>query len=60
MIIFDDELTGSQLANIEKVLGVPIIDRSDLILDIFASRCKNSSSKSASRVSTITNTYYQD
>lgn len=45
MIIFDDELTGSQLANIEKVLGVPIIDRSDLILDIFASRARTSQAK---------------
>jgi GTP-binding protein HflX len=45
MIIFDDELTGSQLANIEKVLGVPIIDRSDLILDIFASRARTAQAK---------------
>ncbi|HMZ45184.1 MAG TPA: GTPase HflX [Chitinophagaceae bacterium] len=45
MVIFDDELTGSQLVNIEKVLGIPIIDRSDLILDIFASRARTAQAK---------------
>jgi len=45
MVIFDDELTGSQLLNIEKVLTRPVIDRSDLILDIFASRAKTAQAK---------------
>src|SRR4028118_1848329 len=36
MLIFDDELSGSQITNIEKATGVKTIDRSDLILDIFA------------------------
>jgi len=36
VIIFDDELSGSQITNIEKALDVKAIDRSDLILDIFA------------------------
>jgi len=45
MVIFDDELTGSQLLNIEKVLSRPVIDRSDLILDIFASRAKTAQAK---------------
>ena len=40
LIIFDDELTGSQISNIEKVLDTTTIDRSDLILDIFARRAK--------------------
>jgi GTP-binding protein HflX len=40
LVIFDDELSGSQITNIEKVLNVKTIDRSDLILDIFASRAK--------------------
>jgi GTP-binding protein HflX len=44
-VIFDDELTGSQLANIEEVLKRKIIDRSDLILDIFASRAKTAQAK---------------
>jgi GTPase len=45
MVIFDDELSGSQLQNIEKELNVKIIDRSDLILDIFASRAKTAQAK---------------
>ncbi|MBX2931667.1 MAG: GTPase HflX [Chitinophagaceae bacterium] len=45
MVIFDDELTGSQIANIEKVLGVITIDRSDLILDIFARRARTAQAK---------------
>lgn len=43
--IFDDELTGSQIGNIEKVLKVKVLDRSDLILDIFASRAKTAQAK---------------
>lgn len=38
LVIFDDELTGSQQRNIEQVVGVRVIDRSTLILDIFAAR----------------------
>ncbi len=45
LIIFDDELTGSQISNIEKVTGVYTIDRSDLILDIFARRAKTAQAK---------------
>jgi len=45
MAIFDDELTGSQIINIEKAIGIKTIDRSDLILDIFASRAKTSQAK---------------
>ncbi len=45
MVIFDDELTGSQITNIEKELEVKTIDRSDLILDIFASRAKTAQAK---------------
>lgn len=43
--IFDDELTGSQIQNIEKELGIKTIDRSDLILDIFARRAKTAQAK---------------
>ena len=43
--IFDDELTGSQISNIEKALGVKTIDRSDLILDIFARRARTAQAK---------------
>jgi GTP-binding protein HflX len=45
VIIFDDELSGSQITNIEKALDVKAIDRSDLILDIFARRAKTAQAK---------------
>jgi GTPase len=45
VLIFDDELNGSQISNIEKVVGVKTIDRSDLILDIFARRAKTAQAK---------------
>lgn len=45
LVIFDDELTGSQIANIEKEVGCKTIDRSDLILDIFARRAKTAQAK---------------
>ena len=38
LLIFDDELTGSQIRNIESYTGIRTIDRSTLILDIFAQR----------------------
>ena len=40
LVIFDDELGPSQLRNLEKVLEVKILDRSNLILDIFAARAQ--------------------
>src|SRR3954471_16535497 len=45
LLIFDDELTGAQIMNIEKATDVKTIDRSDLILDIFASRAKTAQAK---------------
>ena len=45
IVIFDDELTGSQIINIEKELETKTLDRSDLILDIFASRAKTAQAK---------------
>jgi len=45
LAIFDDELTGSQIGNIADVLGIKTIDRSDLILDIFARRAKTAQAK---------------
>lgn len=45
VVIFDDELSGAQINNIEKVLNVKTIDRSDLILDIFAHRAKTAQAK---------------
>ena len=43
--IFDDELTGAQLRNLEERLGVKCIDRTGLILDIFAQRARSSEGK---------------
>ena len=43
--IFDDELSPSQLRNIEQILQIKILDRNNLILDIFASRARTSHSK---------------
>ncbi len=45
LIIFDDELTGSQISNIQKELGIITLDRSDLILDIFARRARTAQAK---------------
>lgn len=45
LLIFDDELNGSQISNIEKEVKIKVIDRSDLILDIFARRAKTAQAK---------------
>jgi len=45
ILIFDDELSGAQINNIEKATEVKAIDRSDLILDIFARRAKTAQAK---------------
>jgi len=45
VIIFDDELSGAQINNIEKATETKVIDRSDLILDIFASRAKTAQAR---------------
>lgn len=45
LCIFDDELSPSQLRNIERVLEIKVLDRNNLILDIFASRARTSHAK---------------
>lgn len=45
MVIFDDELTAKQIRNIEQVLKVKILDRTSLILDIFAMRAQTAAAK---------------
>jgi GTP-binding protein HflX len=45
LAIFDDELSPSQLRNIETILQIKVLDRNNLILDIFASRARTSSAK---------------
>jgi GTP-binding protein HflX len=45
MVIFDDDLSPSQMRNVERILNVKILDRSNLILDIFASRAQTAHAK---------------
>ena len=45
MVIFDDELSAKQIRNIEKALKVKILDRTSLILDIFAMRAQTAEAK---------------
>ena len=45
MVIFDDELSAKQIRNIEKELQVKILDRTSLILDIFAMRAQTAAAK---------------
>src|SRR6056300_1899624 len=45
LVVFDDELTPSQLKNIEALLEVKVMDRTNLILDIFAARAQTSYAK---------------
>ena len=45
MVIFDDELSAKQIRNIEKALQVKILDRTSLILDIFAMRAQTANAK---------------
>lgn len=45
VLIFDDDLSATQIANVEKATGIKVLDRSDLILDIFARRAKTAQAK---------------
>ena len=45
IVIFDDELSGSQIRNIEKILECRVLDRNNLILDIFANRARTAQAK---------------
>ena len=45
IVIFDDELSPSQLRNVEKIYNCKILDRNNLILDIFASRAKTAKAR---------------
>jgi GTP-binding protein HflX len=44
-VIFDDELSPSQLRNIERIFNIKILDRNNLILDIFAKRARSADAK---------------
>lgn len=45
LVIFEDTLSPSQLRNLQKELGMPVMDRTNLILDIFATRAKTREAK---------------
>ena len=45
LLVFDDELSATQIRNIEKITKVKVLDRSGLILDIFAFRAKTAAAK---------------
>jgi GTP-binding protein HflX len=45
LIVFDDDLSPAQVRNLEKIIELPVIDRSALILDIFASRARSRESR---------------
>lgn len=45
MIVFNDELSGAQIRNIEEIVGKKVIDRTTLVLDIFAQRAKSKEGK---------------
>ncbi len=45
MVIFNDELSGAHIRNIEEIVGIKVIDRTTLILDIFAQRALSKEGK---------------
>ncbi len=45
LVVFDEELSGAQIRNLEEALGVKVIDRTQLILDIFAQRARSKEGK---------------
>ena len=53
LVIFDDELAPNQMRNLEKALGCKLVDRSGLILDIFASRAKTAMAKAQVEVAQL-------
>ena len=53
VVIFDDELSGSQVRNLENAIGAKVIDRTTLILEIFARRAKSKEAENSSRACSI-------
>ena len=45
LVVFDEELSGAQIRNLEEALGIKVIDRTQLILDIFAQRARSREGK---------------
>lgn len=44
-VVFNNELTGSQVKNLEEIIGIRVIDRTNLILDIFSERARTKEAK---------------
>jgi GTPase len=57
VIIFDNDLSPRQLANVEEIVGVKVLDRSELILDIFAARAQTTESKLQVELAQLEYTY---
>lgn len=57
LVIFDNDLSPSQIRNIEKIVGVKIIDRSELILDIFAGRATTAAARLQVELAQLEYTY---
>jgi len=57
LVIFDNDLSPSQIRNIEKIIGVKIIDRSELILDIFANRATTAAARLQVELAQLEYTY---
>ena len=57
LVIFDHDLTPAQIRNLEKMLSVKVIDRSELILDIFARRATTHAAKLQAEIAQLEYTY---
>ena len=57
VIIFDHDMTPAQIQNLEEATGIKIIDRSELILDIFSSRAKTTEAKLQVEIAQLEYTY---
>ena len=57
VVIFDIDLSPAQIRNLEEIIGIKVIDRSELILDIFATRAKTRQSKLQVELAQLQYTY---
>ena len=53
LVVFDDDLSPAQVRNLEKIIEVPVIDRSGLILDIFARRARSRESRTQTELAKL-------
>ena len=57
VVIFDNDLSPAQIRNLEEIIGIKVIDRSELILDIFATRAKTRQAKLQVELAQLQYTY---